>query len=54
MTREQQETVLDAVLDAVLMSMPGTMPLTDKLHHANLIRRDAARRIAELRIPEAA
>jgi hypothetical protein len=46
--------VLDAICDAVLMSMPGPMPLSQKLEHANLIRRDAARRIAELRKPEAA
>jgi hypothetical protein len=54
MTDHQSNTVLEAVTDAVLLSLPGDMPLNQKIALASLIRRDAARRIAELRQPNAA
>jgi hypothetical protein len=45
MTEHQSNQTLEAITDAVLLSLPGEMPLNQKISLANLIRRDAAVRI---------
>jgi hypothetical protein len=45
MTLAERTAVLESVTDAVLLSLPGPMPLTEKLTIASQCRRDLARQL---------
>jgi hypothetical protein len=47
LSHAERTAVLESVTDAVLISLPGEMPLTEKLTIAIQCRRDLARRLGK-------